>query len=297
MILDPKPLFDWANKRESIRRLKDAGEPGPWTDDSILREFRFCNVYREEDRVTKQFKAMVRDPYAESPSLWIMILLMRIINWPDTIEAIIKDTISGWPVPNYNGAKVSATMNEYKQLHSKVYTGAYMVRAEANKNCEWYTWPKERYVAEIVVGGAWKRRGVIEQSLLERNPLEAFVSEIVKCYGIGPFIAYQVGVDLTWCPGWLDGAEDLNTWAMCGPGTTRGLNRLAGRQVSARPKSDILLAELAELYEAQEFYTLQSMPHIRLSDITNCCCAFDKYERVRLGEGRPRSKYVEGRGC
>jgi hypothetical protein len=30
---------------------------------------------------------------------------------------------------------------------------------------------------------------------------------------------------------------------------------------------------------------------LTLMDIQNCLCEFDKYERVRLGEGRPRSYY------
>ena len=33
-----------------------------------------------------------------------------------------------------------------------------------------------------------------------------------------------------------------------------------------------------------------------LSDVANCCCEFDKYERVRLGQGEPRARYVPGRG-
>src|SRR5260370_8740267 len=42
-----------------------AGEPCPWTDDPILREFKFCNVFRAADRVSQY---MIRDVcyYAES---------------------------------------------------------------------------------------------------------------------------------------------------------------------------------------------------------------------------------------
>ena len=30
-----------------------AGEPGPWTGGPILREFKFCNVFRAADRVSQ----------------------------------------------------------------------------------------------------------------------------------------------------------------------------------------------------------------------------------------------------
>ncbi len=32
-------------------------------------------------------------------------------------------------------------------------------------------------------------------------------------------------------------------------------------------------------------------PRLELRDIEHSLCEFDKYERVRLGEGRPRSMY------
>ena len=40
--------FYWQEERESIRRKKENGLPAPWTDDPILQEFKFCQVYREE---------------------------------------------------------------------------------------------------------------------------------------------------------------------------------------------------------------------------------------------------------
>ena len=30
---------------------------------------------------------------------------------------------------------------------------------------------------------------------------------------------------------------------------------------------------------------------LEMRDIEHCLCEYDKYERVRLGEGRPRAKY------
>jgi hypothetical protein len=33
------------------------------------------------------------------------------------------------------------------------------------------------------------------------------------------------------------------------------------------------------------------MPQLHAQDLQNCLCEFDKYERVRLGEGRPKAKY------
>ena len=36
----------FASERHRVFERRVAGEPDPWTDDPILREFKFCNVFR-----------------------------------------------------------------------------------------------------------------------------------------------------------------------------------------------------------------------------------------------------------
>lgn len=293
--MDPTPLFEWANEREALRIKKDCNAPQPWTEDNILRTYRFCNVYREEDRVTKWIKENVRDPHTTNRNLWFMLVIARVINWPDTLKDIIYE--GGWPFYDYEherATRLAEIMQIRKNIGLKVYTSAYMTRAESNPAVPWYSWTKQQYVAHKVFGGVWERKEILEEAA--HMSIEAFTDELVKCYGIGPFIAYQVAVDLTWCEGWLDSAPDLNSYAKIGPGTRRGLNRLAGREVTATPPEEQLLAEARYLYEVQGRYLEEYMRPIRLSDITNCCCETDKYLRVKNGEGKPRNKYVLGRG-
>jgi len=52
-----EPLFAYMIERENVRRRKEAGEPGPWTDDPILREYSFTNVRRSDDRTTRKLMA------------------------------------------------------------------------------------------------------------------------------------------------------------------------------------------------------------------------------------------------
>jgi len=47
------PLVEFAVKREALRKAKEAGGPPPWTIDEILQKYRFCNVRRADDRVSK----------------------------------------------------------------------------------------------------------------------------------------------------------------------------------------------------------------------------------------------------
>ena len=52
-----RPLFAYMIEREKIRQRKEAGEPAPWTDDTILQEGRFTNVRRSDDRTTRELMA------------------------------------------------------------------------------------------------------------------------------------------------------------------------------------------------------------------------------------------------
>jgi len=48
--------FASARQRAFERRV--SGQPPPWTDDDILRGYKFCNVFRAADRVSQY---MIRD--------------------------------------------------------------------------------------------------------------------------------------------------------------------------------------------------------------------------------------------
>lgn len=54
-------FFGYARARQSILNKRRAGLPRPWTEDAILQTFSFCNVFREDDKVTMWFKKNVRD--------------------------------------------------------------------------------------------------------------------------------------------------------------------------------------------------------------------------------------------
>ncbi|MBV9013784.1 MAG: hypothetical protein JO115_24250 [Pseudonocardiales bacterium] len=42
-----------ASERQRVFERRIAGRPRPWTDDSILQTYKFCNVYRAADRVSQ----------------------------------------------------------------------------------------------------------------------------------------------------------------------------------------------------------------------------------------------------
>jgi hypothetical protein len=176
------PLFYWVRERELIRLRKahDGARP-PFTGDEILSTYRFCNVRREDDRVTIWIRQNIRERFAGHPLLWLMLCIARQINWPDTLAELIGGWGS-WPDGDgFAPHRLTAALNARKTRGEKLYTGAYMISAPASKGAD-----KQAYIAETVIGALWERRATFRATTLQRTH-----EWITRSNGWGPFMAYQ----------------------------------------------------------------------------------------------------------
>lgn len=297
-------------ERHNIYLKRRNGYPGPWTADPILQGGRFCNIFRELDTVTIWIRENIRERFADHPDLWFMLAIARYINWPPTLNMLmVQDGDGGnrlypgaWPDdPNFSPEALTSALEDIASTGVKVYTGAYMIRAESDPKAPWYSWTKHRYIAEIVLGRLWSHRDRWTQCLEppEGLGLELNLREVWSLFqephyiGWGPFMAYEVVTDLRHTR-YLRDAPDIMTWANAGPGAIRGLNRLHGRPLNEQPRKDQTNEEMRrymiELNRTPALWPA-SWPRLEMRDVEHTLCEFDKYERVRLGEGKMRSKY------
>ena len=280
-----EPLWYWVREREAIRQRKDRGDPFPWTSDPILRDYRFCCVRREDDRVTIWVREHIRDRFAGHPYLWLMLCAARQINWPDTLAELIAAP-GAWPLDDdFSPIAMGAALSARKARGDKVYTGAYMIPAPQDRGAD-----KHAHIATTVIGDLWRRRA--EFADWSGATLEGVHARIRRSAGWGDFLAYQAVVDMRFTP-LLAAAADASAWAAAGPGTIRGLNRLHGRAVDAALPQSQARHEMRAIYAVAEQETGVPMD---FSDVPNILCETDKYQRVVLGQGKPRARYVAGRG-
>lgn len=187
-------------ERHDIYLKRKAGLPGPWTNDRVLTRGRFCNIFRELDTVTIWVREHIRKPYAQHPHLWFMLAIARYINWPPTLEKLIRlaevDNIPAWPShPKFDlGERYIATKPggfdaspltwalHQVAKEGKTYTGAYMIRAESDPRKVWYSWSKHKYIAEIVLGRLWEDRQEWKD-FLEGDPGDCLgkLGEVEEC--------------------------------------------------------------------------------------------------------------------
>lgn len=140
---------------------------------------------------------------------------------------------------------------------------------------------------------------------------------------LGDFMAYEIVTDLRWSI--LSSAPDIMTWANPGPGATRGVGRVFEGDKDAfnqhRDKAALITnmrilldysrdaglwpQMLPEQYiddglgawytdncdYDKRFQKQGDWPVWEMRDVEHTLCEFDKMERVRLGEGRPRGVF------
>ena len=267
-------LVKFICERYSIFLKRRSGLPPPWTTDPILREYRFCNVCREDDKVTKWVASHWRAPNEDVPELWFAMYVARVFNTPATLAAV------GFPVP-FDGRGMAAKL---KMIDGVVWSSAYVITTHGQE-CA-----KAEFYCERVFPALWERRR--EFQYINGAALSEWHSRFVTAFGVGMFLGAQVVADMKYISSWRP-ALDWWTFSASGPGSRRGLNRVLGRPVDAHWSETEWRQRLGEIYEQYKNQThdIAILPRLHAQDLQNCLCEFDKYERVRLGEGRPRQRY------
>ncbi len=271
-------LVNFIVARHSIWQARWDGKPKPWSSDPILTRYRFCNVYRELDTVTKWIAFYWRaDRGPSTPDLWFAMAVARWVNWPDTLAQI------GFPVP-WRPKKFIDVINKRRNRGEKVWTGAYMIGTQGNAK------DKPLFIAENVLQPLWDNRHKLRPR--DGDTLASFANRIIAVKNQGSFMVGQIVADLKYEDPILKVAPDWATWAVSGPGSRRGLNRVMGRDLNVGWNEKFFLEVLLALREEVNEQLPPWMEKLHAQDLQNCLCEFDKYERVRLGQGKPRSLYA-----
>lgn len=73
-------FFNFCKEREAVRKRRESGVPGPWSEDVIFQKARFLNVFREDDRVTKAIFRFVQ-PVASTGNLCDLVQAVFFARW------------------------------------------------------------------------------------------------------------------------------------------------------------------------------------------------------------------------
>ena len=83
--------FAW--ERQNIFWKKLNGEEAPWTDDYILQQYKFCNSYRVNDRVSQYLlkNVIYNGNIYEDEDMLFRIILFKLFNKEATWELLVNE--------------------------------------------------------------------------------------------------------------------------------------------------------------------------------------------------------------
>lgn len=272
-------FFSVAMERHNMFLKKERGEPQPWTEDSVLGRFRFCNVYRELDKTTQWFRKNVRDPLRENTKdVLFATVAFRWFNRIETGEIIHEELLNGpdlWDL--------QAVRDKLKD-EKPIITGAYVIKTPPGlTKLDGVLWDIEQVRLDMSGLVSW-----VESVPRNERKMEDIWTRLLRYNDIGDFMAYQLVADLQYtCV--LDQSVDRNTWAAPGPGSTRGLGWLvAGNPEHFDKNSKKACREMIPLMQQllQKAWLVwpAEWTNWDMSVVQNWLCEIDKWHRGMRGQ-------------
>lgn len=276
-----KELAYWINEREHMRIKKEEGDcTPPFSHDPAMATVRYCNVHREDDKVTRWIAKNWRDINANDDNLVLAMVAARMINWPNTLEEIEYPSLDReqWPFSLW-AASAKKDMRAMQEAGLKVWTSAYTISTCGRAML------KEDYVFDHVLAEVATR----DFAVAGDASLSTMWARLTSVDGLGSFLGAQIVADLKNTPGHpLSQAPDFWSWSAPGPGSLRGLKAYFGHHVTDKTYQTYIEQCFAEVSPLLYEY----VGPLHMQDFQNCLCEFSKYMRVKEGDGRVRNKYT-----
>lgn len=296
-------FFAFMRERELIRLRKEAGQPRPWTDDAILQEFKFTNVRRHHDWTSLNLRREFYTPNFDADPREILMnaALFRYFGTYEFAEAV------GWQnFDTFDFDGIEDTATERLADKERVFTGAYVITNQG------ISAPKQEVVVHYFMKDLHAAVPNIIAEMQMTRSWRRVAEQMMKINGFGGtgFMTKEVLLDTTYTGFWGDRderddgvfsyPEDWQEWTPVGPGARRGVARVMdiedpdSREAATYKRSDGALGIILGLHATQAvdgYWPIDEYGALSPTDIQFQLCEFDKYERVRLGQGRPRSKY------
>lgn len=263
------------------------------TNDSILRVYKFTNVYRACDRVSQYLIRNVIYHKVEKytpQDMLLRILFFKIFNKIETWE-YLEQTYGEITIHHFDVKKISALLSE-RQVYAPIFNNAYMMTGShkrydylPSKHAKWLTMVKEEFIGE----------GIINK-ILQAKSLEEIYHLLRGCSFLGGFLAYQYAIDFNYSP-YIN--FDENSFVVAGIGAIRGIQKCflshGDSYEDAIRYTRQHFKELQTKYGFTDFKPLKGHEPTLL-DLQNCFCETDKFLRAKMpdllvGNKRIKQKY------
>ncbi|MFJ5859879.1 nucleotide kinase domain-containing protein [Pseudarthrobacter sp. NPDC092439] len=286
--------WKFAFERQRIFEARVEGKPGPWTQDAILRTYKFCNVYRAADRVSQYLIRNVcySDEVNAPADRIFQIVAFRTFSNTRTWDSLCAFLGRNPRVDDLRTGRFELALEQSKTANGGLYTGAFILCAtnaygRGLKHLNHVELFKDMFVQTRLA-----------DEILAAPSLKAIYNLLHAYPLMGDFMSYQTAIDLNYS-NLVNFSE--NDFTQPGPGALRGIKKVFYDTNGLSP-SEVVMWMVDNQDKAfkrleLDFTGLWGRP-IQAIDAQNLFCETDKYCREAMpgltsARTRIKSKYSE----
>jgi hypothetical protein len=284
-----RSYWQFACERQNIFFKRLNNTLGPWTDDPVLRVYKFTNAYRASDRVSQFLLHNVIYDGSQSPEdLFFRTMLFKLFNKIETWELLSRE-LEEITWDKYTFKRFNPILSKAMDGGTTIYSSAYIMPSGSSSFGSSRKHENHLHLIELMM------KDRLYQQLQNAKTMEAAYHLILQYPTIGSFLAYQYLIDLNYSN--LTSFDEMD-FVVPGPGAKDGIAKCF-KSRGDWTESDIIRM-MAETQDEQfakldlKFNDLFGRK-LQLIDCQNLFCEVDKYSRVAHPEiaglsGRTRIK-------
>ncbi len=266
--------WKFATARQNVFFKRIEGEQYPWTEDSILKLYKFTNVYRSADRVSQYLiGSVIYSGEWSFEDAVFRILLFKTFNKIGTWEYLEKRlgeiSYNSFSVDHY-----ASILYELYQSNRVISSGAYiMASGKSFFGCQ------KKFENHLLLL-EYMMKDKLSSKICKAKQMKEVYELLIKYPTIGSFLAYQYTIDLNYS----DNLNfDENDFVMPGPGALSGIQKCF--DLKGGTNQAYLIQYMVDQQEVEfdrlglNFQTLWGR-QLHLIDCQNLFCEVDKYARI-----------------
>jgi hypothetical protein len=270
-------------ERMSIFWARYNNQPYPWTNDKILQNNKFTNVYRATDRVSQYLIKNVIYPTGyeklTEEDILLRILIFKVFNKIETWE-YIKSFFGDLTLKSYNAEKISHVLSIRIKDHP-IFNSAYLMTGVHRD----YTNLKSKHERWLKMIDLEFIKNKLFIKIIKARSLQEVFTLLSGCPFIGDFLAYQYAIDFNYSP-FMN--FDENSFVKAGIGALRGIKKCF-IDMGSYTNDDLIRYTQENLYFFRNKYGYANFINLfgrepSLIDLQNCFCETDKYLRAKMPE-------------
>lgn len=280
--------WKFATLRQDVFFNRFNGKSFPWSEDEILKDYKFTNAYRASDRVSQYLikNVIYNECLPNSPKeILFRILLFKLFNKIETWE-LLTSKIGTLTYESYNFEQYDKILTRAMLDGKRIYSAAYIMPSGGS-----FFGYERKHTNHLK----------LIEYIIENNTLEKLTScktmqgafEILKSFpGLGDFLAYQLLIDINYST-IIDFSE--SEFVVPGPGAKGGISKCFTDTAGLSYTEIIKLVTDRQEIEFERlglsFKNLWGRP-LQLIDCQNLFCEVDKYARVKHPEIKGESDRI-----